>query len=389
LTRQLPSVVVAGAGVVGAALAARLAGLGCRVSLVDAGHPGAGTSGTTFGWVNANAKLPRAYFDLNVAGMEAHRRALDEGRAPWLRATGHLEWAAGDAARAALAARAERLGAWGYAVRQLSTREARELEPDLVLDGSAGDLTLYPDEGFAHPLVLLGHLLRESGEHGATLRTDARVVGFDIEGDRVCAAVLASGERLPADAVACCSGRWSGEVAALAGVALPLAPAELGSPAVGLIGVTSPVPAALSRVVSAPGLNLRPDGGGRLMLHAPDLDAGVSPETPPAPAAAEGALLLERARAVLRRLDGARLESLRVGVRPLPADGLSVAGWAPGVEGLYLLVTHSGITLAPVLGELAAREIAAGADEALLRPFRPGRFAVAAEDQRAEDQRAG
>jgi glycine/D-amino acid oxidase-like deaminating enzyme len=383
LTRRLPAVVVAGAGAVGAALAARLAGLGCRVTLVEATHPGAGTSGTTFAWVNANAKLPRAYFDLNVAGMEAHRRALDEGRAPWLRQTGHLEWAAGDSGAAALAARTERLRAWGYAVRRLSTREARDLEPDLVLDGSAGDVTFFPDEGFAHPLVLIGNLLREAEEHGATLRTGARVVGFDIEGGRVRAAALASGERLPADAVACCCGPWSGEVAALAGVALPLAQAERGSPAVGVLGVTLPVPAALSRVVSAPGLNLRPDGGGRLMLHAPDQDAGVSPEAPPSPASAEGARLLDLARAVLRRLDGARLESLRVGVRPLPADGLSVAGWAPGAEGLYLLVTHSGITLAPILGELAAREIAAGADEALLMPFRPGRFASRSEAQRA------
>ncbi|HVC82377.1 MAG TPA: hypothetical protein VNL35_17965 [Chloroflexota bacterium] len=48
-------------------------------------------------------------------------------------------------------------------------------------------------------------------------------------------------------------------------------------------------------------------------------------------------------------------------------------GWMPGIAGLYVIVTHSGVTLAPILAELATREVH-GSSEALLAPFRPDRF---------------
>jgi D-hydroxyproline dehydrogenase subunit beta len=369
-----PRVAVIGAGVIGASVAAHLARLGSQVTLLEAAYPGAGTTGTTYGWVNANAKEPREYFELNVAGMAAHRRAQAQpGGAPWLRMSGHLRWADAGGAEA-LAARDDRLRSWDYSVRRLGPEEVRRLEPDLNL-GGARECSLYPDEGFVHPLEYLGHLLRLAEDHGARVRDGAAVAAFEGAGGRLRAAVLASGERVDADVFVVCCGRWTDEVAALAGAAVPLVPVAPGSPAVGLLGWTSPVVASVERVISSPRLNLRPDGGGRLLLHALDLDATVTPAAPPAPRSGEGDELLRRAAEVVRGLRGATLEALRVGVRPMPADGPSVCGWAPGVEGLYLAVTHSGVTLAPVLGELAAREVAGGTDEPMLRPFRPDRFA--------------
>ncbi|MDQ3790782.1 MAG: FAD-dependent oxidoreductase, partial [Actinomycetota bacterium] len=45
-------VVVIGAGVYGAAVSAALRRRGVRVTVVDGGAPGAGTSGATFSWLN-------------------------------------------------------------------------------------------------------------------------------------------------------------------------------------------------------------------------------------------------------------------------------------------------------------------------------------------------
>jgi glycine/D-amino acid oxidase-like deaminating enzyme len=47
----------------------------------------------------------------------------------------------------------------------------------------------------------------------------------------------------------------------------------------------------------------------------------------------------------------------------------------PWLDGLYLAVSHSGVTLAPVLGRLVAGEVATEAADGLLAPFRPSRFA--------------
>jgi glycine/D-amino acid oxidase-like deaminating enzyme len=64
--------VVVGAGVLGLSVACDLALRGTRVTVVEARYPNAGTSGTTFGWVNANDKLPESYFRLKDAGVQAH-----------------------------------------------------------------------------------------------------------------------------------------------------------------------------------------------------------------------------------------------------------------------------------------------------------------------------
>ena len=76
-------------------------------------------------------------------------------------------------------------------------------------------------------------------------------------------------------------------------------------------------------------------------------------------------------------LDGAAVTGYRVCVRPMPADGQSIVGWLPGVGGVYVAVTHSGVTLGAHLAGLITAEVLGGARgtvSAGLAPFRPGRF---------------
>ena len=69
-------IVVVGAGSVGANVAYRLAQRGARVTVLDAGAPGGGTSSSSFAWLNAFRKTPRDYYDLNVASMAEHAMAM-------------------------------------------------------------------------------------------------------------------------------------------------------------------------------------------------------------------------------------------------------------------------------------------------------------------------
>jgi glycine/D-amino acid oxidase-like deaminating enzyme len=66
---------------------------------------------------------------------------------------------------------------------------------------------------------------------------------------------------------------------------------------------------------------------------------------------------------------------VRVGVRPIPEDGLPCVGAVPELPGYYETVTHSGVTLGPLLGRLLTREILEGEVAGLISPFRPARFA--------------
>jgi D-hydroxyproline dehydrogenase subunit beta len=181
------------------------------------------------------------------------------------------------------------------------------------------------------------------------------------------------------DAVVCCAGRWVPDLAALAGAApVPLVPwAEPGAAAPGLVVQAGPVTApGPARMVHAPRVYLRPHTGGLVHLEAPD--AAVDLHTPGADLRRWAGELLRRARRVVRGLDGASVAGYRVCVRPMPADGRSIVGWLPGADGMYVAVTHSGVTLAAHLAELITAELVSGAAAAELAPYRPGRFTAAA-----------
>jgi glycine/D-amino acid oxidase-like deaminating enzyme len=58
----------------------------------------------------------------------------------------------------------------------------------------------------------------------------------------------------------------------------------------------------------------------------------------------------------------------------MPTDGQSIVGRLPGAPGVYVAVTHSGVTLAAQLARLIAADLTAGTLPASLAPYRPGRF---------------
>jgi glycine/D-amino acid oxidase-like deaminating enzyme len=64
-------------------------------------------------------------------------------------------------------------------------------------------------------------------------------------------------------------------------------------------------------------------------------------------------------------------------VRPMPGDRHTIAGRIPGFINGWVIATHSGVTLGPLLGRLMSDEIVRGKPSSALAPFRPERFATA------------
>jgi D-hydroxyproline dehydrogenase subunit beta len=367
--------VVIGAGVLGAAVAARLAEAGLRVTLLDQDQPGRGTSRWSFAWANSNDKGPRPYHDLNHAGLRAWADlAPDLDGAAWYRPAGNLELATSDAGRVGLAARVYRLTGLGYPARLIDAAEAAELEPALLPPGPNATAAWFPDEAYLLTEPLIVRLVSRATAHGATVLTGDRGRVTSLAPGLV---RTAAGAVLAADEVVCCAGRWTPGLAALAGAAgaVPLVAWDThGSPAPELVVRVGPVtPAGPTRVLHAPGVFLRPHSGGQLHLEAPDIPVDLhTPEVELRTLAGE---LLYRARYTVRGLDEARVVACQVCVRPMPADGQSIVGPLPGAGWLYVAVTHSGVTLAAHLSRLIAAELATGAPSAELAPYRPDRFA--------------
>jgi glycine/D-amino acid oxidase-like deaminating enzyme len=369
-------VAVIGLGILGASAARSLARMGAQVTVFEQSCALSGTSGTTFAWTNSHNKNPRPYHDLNVAGLAEHASLAEQAGAvaPWLVRNGNLEWAQdGEGAERLEASVAELVGR-DYAVEWINRDRARDLVPDLRLPAEVGHVAYYPEEGHVFPALLLSRLWGEARDLGAELRCPATVTAV-VEVAGGVRIELADSTTFYADAVVMATGRWTEELTASLGNRVSLAdPDATGTATVGFLGYTNPLPTRLDRVLTTPGLNVRPDGGGRLIVQGLDLDAHADPAAPPATDGPLARELCNRLKNLLAGTDCAHLESFRVGQRVLPADGLTVAGSVGDSGKVYVLATHSGITLGPLLGRLAAQELLLGDHDDMLTSFRPERL---------------
>ena len=369
-------VVIVGAGILGASIAYHLTLHGVQVTVVDAGRPGEGATRVAFAWLNAYGKAPFSYYDLN-------RRSIDMwagfARRLGVHVTwgGELRWAATDAGAAALAAQAEALQAWGYPTRILDEGEVRRLEPDLRFDAFTAASYTYSD-GHVDTLAVMRACLAAAQENGAVLRAGAPVTGVEIERSRSGTAravgVHIGEESVPCDAVALAGGADMPALAEMAGLRVP------HYHTFGATLLTQPLPPLFRHIAvlhspreRLPLINVRqlPDGAVMVQSGSPDntreADRGVTDE--------EVAQIAADARVVMPMLRPIEIAEVRRGRRPIPQDGRSILGFAPEVGNVYVATTHSGITLTPLIGTLAAIEIAHGARVEMLAPFRPERFA--------------
>ncbi len=341
---------------------------------------GAGTSTGSFAWVNSHIKEPSAYHDLNSAGILEHyvMHAAKGSGLEWFYPTGNLEWAEDDDGDRSLERAVARLTARGYPAVWITPRQACSLVPDLRLPADVDRVAHFPMEGHTLPHLLLARLWGEARDYGAQLRCPTEVTELLPAPKGRVLVRLADGSAEAFDVAVTAVGRWTGGVTATAGLPVPMAdPDAPGSAAVGFLGWTGPLPNRLDRVLITPHLNVRPDGGGRLVIQSLELDAAADPGNPPATDGPVARSLLENLADLLHGTAGARLESLRVGQRALPADGLTVAGYLQIEAPVYTLATHSGITLGPLLGRLAADEILHGRRSPLLDGFAPDRLTSA------------
>lgn len=361
--------VVIGGGILGVSVAWRLADLGTEVTLLESGNLGDGASHASFAWLNASNKPPQAYHQLNVDGMNEYRRiALELGTARWLHFDGHVEWDAAEGGRDRVRAKVERLRGLGYTAELFPICALKEIEPDLVAPPDVEEFAYYSHEGYIDPIDMIGTFARRAKDLGVTIQTGTPVQALLRDGDRITGVKLANGDTMAADVVISCTGSVSPNLLKPLGMTLPMAPTT------GMVAISSPSSVRLKALHHDEGLNIRPDGAGRIMMRHYDFDAMVTPDTPVTPLPDFMDQLLARVVKVLPGIASTRLETMRITTRPIPGDGLSAVGPVPGVDGLYLMVTHSGVTLGPLLGRIAAREITSGQPDCRLHDFRPARL---------------
>ena len=364
-------VAVIGAGIVGGAIAFYLARRGADVTLIDAGEVGMGATSHSFAWINGFGKEPRHYGGLNRRSLdtwERFARLLDADIG--LRWGGQLTWVATDEDAESLSRNVARLQSWGYVARMIDEAEMMCLEPGLR-PGRVKASAISDNDGHVPGTLAAQTCARRVREMGGSVISGSPVTGLDLQAGRV-GSVLLSGDSVECDAVVLAAGVGTTELAAMAGVHVP----QEESP--GVVVSTEPMPPVLRNVaalycppVGAEGqeVHVRQGADGVVLMGEGSQESLARDDSPE-----HAAEILSRASVYLPELKSAAPIPVPVGYRPMPIDGMPVLGYARAVPNVYVALMHSGITLAPLVGELATMEILDGARVDILEHYRPERF---------------
>ena len=351
-------IIIAGAGIVGASIAYHLAKRGADVKVAEASQPGAGATGKSFGWINATfSKRPRAYFNLSLEAIAAWHRLEAE-----LNGAIRVQWG-GSVTLALTASQADELRQnvrqhqeWGYATRMLDQDELQRVLPACEV----GTAALCEEEGAVDPFETTAALLAKARQFGAELFCPCEIAELDLASRTI----HTSQGPMQADTLVLACGVGSPALARTAGVNIPLKESP------GVLVHTNPQPHLLDAVVVAPEVHLKQDFNGRVIAGGPVV-AGVGTAITNASVDQAG-VILEQAGRFLPRLKDAVIEKVTLGHRVMPLDEYPMVGFA--ADKLYVAVTHSGVTLAPLIGELAAQEILDHVRLDVLEPYRLSRF---------------
>jgi sarcosine oxidase subunit beta len=373
-------VVIVGAGVVGAATAYFAALAGLSVIVVERGSIASGTSSRCEGNVLVSDKEVGPELELSLYSQRVWREDLAEYANLWeFESKGGLVVARSESSMRALAelvAHQRTLGIRADMIDDISG--VRELEPYInpALAGGA----FYPDDAQVQPLLATHQLLRLAREHGAQVRTRTAVHGILTSGGRA-EGVETSAGRISAGAIINCAGPWSGELAALAGVHLPVLPRR------GFVLVTEPVPVTVHHKVYAAeyvgdvassdaGLQVSPvvEGtpSGTILMGASRERVGFD-RTFSADAVARIAASGLGLFPALRDVGVQRAYS---GFRPYCPDHLPAIGEDARMPGLWHAAGHegAGVGLSVGTGKLLAQAMRGESTDLDLAPFRPDRL---------------
>ncbi|KAL7547468.1 hypothetical protein ACHAWF_010764 [Thalassiosira exigua] len=431
---HVKSAIVVGAGILGSSIALSLSMRGVKVTVMDertnllppGNHssgdhdidPGTATS-SSFAWLNSNDKSPLACKQFNHLGMEVWRRHTALKQIP--------VWCGSLVRKVKLicdeAGKANRYSPYYLHAGPIDREESCSLEPGVdwssSVSGDESEVHFYPEEGHVDPIEAVKKLRLDAQGNGVTFLEGAHVknlvrdknssiIGVDYAMSRVRKDGSESAEHVStaeADIVVVSAGANS------AHPTLGIGPKNLKlleQPGVLAYAVggdaddsdRDPLKRIFVDTIAQTHALCRTDntiviGGGKLIVGGNGDKRGVSGSVEGTGSASASAHtpIEEDVRIWSAMVEAAATSIAPFGLqknlphspnqrklvsranRPMPSDGLPVIGFVD--QGLYVAVMHSGITLGPLVGDLAAHEICAKENDEgfqILDQYRPSRY---------------
>ena len=361
------NITIAGAGVIGCAIAHELAARGARVRVLDSRGPGGGATRASAGILAPHIEgHDPAMLALGVRSLDLYdqfvRRVMDDsGQEVEYERNGTLEIALTLDEAMALRRRARTLAGTGLDHSLLDASAVRGFEPQVTAAAVAG---LHVR---AHGYVAAGELTRAltsaAMRYGASF--DVGTVA-SVEGGTI-ARVHTGDAVIESDAVIVAAGSWSAGIGGVTVVPEAVKPIR-GQ----LLQLRLPGRCA-ERVIWGSDCYLVARRDGTVLAGATVEDVGFDERATSSGVQA----LLDAALTLMPALRAAAFEEVRVGLRPKTRDELPAVGASSTMPHVFYATGHyrNGVLLAPLTARLAADLILDGkADESLdlLQPLRLG-----------------
>jgi len=365
-------VVIVGGGVIGLAIARKLALRGMSdVCLIERGTLGAEASFAAAGMLlpQVEADAEDDFFTLACRSRDlypAFAAALREetGIDVELDTTGTLYLALNERDQDEIERRYRWQARAGLAVELLTAASARELEP-CVSESTLGALR-FPNDIQVENRRLLSALANSVNNLGIKVLTETNVESLAIERDRV-EGVQTNRGTIVCKSLVMAAGTWTSFVLRSSGCPDPVI-----QPVRGQMVCLESKPQLTRHVLYSPRGYLVPRQDGRLLAGSTSENAGFAKRV----TAGGISSILRNTLEISPAIATLPVVDTWAGLRPRPADGLPVLGACGEIDGLFYATGHyrNGILLAPLTAELITDAIVAGVTSPLLAPFSPDRF---------------
>ncbi len=355
-------ILIVGGGIIGCALALRLAEEKLNVTVIERGEPGREASWAAAGMLAPTSEAP--HFDAHEAELAAASAAL------------YPDWLDQLGLRATVGYRTEGTLQIAFtedeatALRSLpgeilTAAEARRLEP--ALSERVVAAVFRPRDVQVDNRRLVPAVAAAAEKAGVKFLTGTSTNELTIQSGRITGVRASTGETLAAGAVVNAAGCWAGK---LDPQRTPTRPIR-GQ----MLALRGPEGSGLRHVVRSPRGYILPREGGRLVIGSTSEDVGYDKGLTPAG---------------LRQLLAAALELVPAaaslpfadswaGLRPDSPDHLPILG-ATDIKNYFVATGHyrNGILLAPITAQLVGDVIMDCQPQLSLAPFSPSRFLATA-----------
>ncbi len=364
-----PDVAIIGGGVIGCAIAYRLACDGARVTVVERSRVAAESSGAAAGILapRVHATAPRL-FELALASerlfapLVEHLHSETGLDVEYVR-TDALDLALDDTGEELLRDKLRWLQEAGHGVRWIDREETLGMEPQLSPELRGAFLD--PDGFQIHPARFTQALAQAAARRGVRFELGVEAIGLLGSRPRGEGIRTATGE-IRAGHVVLAAGAWTSFCGDWVGFPIPVFPAR------GQILAVSAVPAPIRSIVYGAGIYLLPRVDGSVVVGATAERVGFDKSL----TASAMAWLLGSIPAVCPALAHASFDRAWAGLRPGSPDELPIIGLVPGWQDVTIAAGHyrNGIMLAPLTADMVSALVLRGKVDPQLDLVRVDRF---------------